>query len=76
MSNFLHKEAEEIKKQALSEAERLEKQADEKAKQAKYSDAANLYSRAGEYYYTAGVNFKANKCWDAESSCLEMAGKV
>ena len=76
MSNFLHKEAEEIKKQALSDAERLEKQADEKAKQALYEDAANLYARAGEYYYTAGANFKANKCWDAESSCLEMAGKV
>lgn len=76
MSNFLHKEAEEIKKQALSDAERLEKQADEKAKQAKYSDAANLYARAAQYYYTAGGNFKANKCWDAESSCLEMAGKV
>ncbi len=76
MSNFLHNKVEEVKKQALKDAEQLEKSANEKAKHKHYKDAASLYDSAAQYYYTAGHNPKANMCWDAADACRETAAEL
>ena len=54
----MNNKADEIKKQALKQAEYLHKQAQEKGD-------ANLFDKAAEYYYTAGKTALANECWDA-----------
>jgi hypothetical protein len=48
----------EIKKNALKRAEFLREQAEAQG-------SASLYDQAAQYYYTAGKNYEANKCWDA-----------
>lgn len=54
----MHNEQEEIKKQALKNAESLRKQARDQG-------SANLFDKAAEYYFNAGRNKDANDCWDA-----------
>jgi hypothetical protein len=50
-------EVEQIKAQALIEAKRLHKEAQEQAD-------PELYKKAAEYYYTAGKNTEWNHCLD------------
>ena len=66
--NYNSKKAEDVKKQALKDAEYWHTLAQEQG-------SWQLYERAGQYFYMAGMNAKANACWDAADKLQREAGK-